>query len=90
MGQFEDKDKGQRMKICPLCSGQLEERTITYPQRYEGNIIILENVPAEVCGQCGEILIRPEVLERLQGLVWSSEEPKRTAQVPVFDFAEAS
>ena len=75
---------------CPLCGGRLQDRRITHPQLYQGKIVILENVPAEVCGQCGEVLLRPEVLERLQDLVWSEEEPERTAQVPVYDLTETT
>ena len=75
---------------CPLCGGRLLDRRITHPQLYQGKIVILENVPAEVCGQCGEVLIRPEVLDRLQELVWSEEEPKRTTQVPVYDLTETT
>ncbi len=76
------------MKKCPLCSGQLEEKTITHPQEYRGRIIILENVPAEVCSQCGEVLLRPDVLERVQEVVWAETAPRRTTRVPVYDLAE--
>ena len=40
------------MKKCPLCGGELEQKTVTHPQEYQGRIIILENVPADVCRQC--------------------------------------
>ena len=76
------------MRRCPLCSGEMEETTVTHPQEYKGRIIILENVPAEVCRQCGEVLLHPDVLERAQELVWSETVPKRTASVPVYDLAE--
>lgn len=75
------------MKRCPLCGGSLEYKRVTHPQEYEGRVIILENVPAEVCRQCGEVLLRPDILERVQKLVWSAAIPRRTAQVPVYDFA---
>ncbi len=76
------------MKKCPLCGGELEEQVISHPQEYKGKIIILENVPTKVCRQCGEVLIRPEVLERMQEVVWSRTSPNRTARVPVYDLAE--
>jgi YgiT-type zinc finger domain-containing protein len=66
----------------------MEERAVTHPQEYKGKIIILENVPAEVCSQCGEVLLRPDVLQRVQEVVWSEVVPRRTAQVPVYDLAE--
>lgn len=76
------------MKRCPLCGGEHEEKVITYPQEYKGKIIILENVPAEVCRQCGEVLLRPDVLEKVQELVWSEAAAQRTTCVPTYDLAE--
>ena len=78
------------MSNCPLCGGKLEDRAIKHPQEHKGEIGILENVPAQVCLQCGEVLLRPDVLERVQEAVWSGAVPKRTASVPVYDLAEAS
>ncbi|GFP23415.1 hypothetical protein HKBW3S09_00882 [Candidatus Hakubella thermalkaliphila] len=45
-------------------------------------------MPAEVCRQCGEVLLRPDILERVQEVVWSEVAPKRTASVPVYDLAQ--
>ena len=78
------------MKKCPICGGVMENKKITYPQEYKGRIVILENVPAEVCRQCGEVLLKPDVLKKVQELVWSETKPKRTAQVPVYDLTEVS
>ena len=74
-----------KMGKCPLCGGGLESRRISHPQYFEGNLVILENVPAEVCLQCGEILLTPGVVERIQENVWAGKPPKRTAHVPVYD-----
>ncbi len=76
------------MKRCPLCGGELEARRINHPQDYNGKIVILENVAAEVCRQCGEVLLRPDVLERVQQAVWSETPPRRMTSVPVYDLAE--
>ena len=82
--------KEDELKKCPLCGGGFEEKRITHPQLYEGKIIILENVPAKVCRQCGEVLLAPNVVEQLQRVVWAAGAPKRTAQVPVYDLADVS
>jgi len=78
------------MDRCPFCGGDLEERAIRYPQEYEGRIVILANVPAQVCRQCGEVFLEPDVIERVQRLVWESPPPRQTLEVPVYDLAEAS
>lgn len=68
----------------------MEEKTITHVQSYQGKIYILENVPAEVCRQCGEVLLSPGVLEKIQRLVWSDAEPTSTKETPVYDLAAIS
>ncbi len=68
----------------------MEERTVTRLQEYEGKIILLENVPVLVCLQYGEVLLQPEVLEKIQEVVWSKTAPKRMTPVPIYDLAEAS
>ena len=77
------------MTECPICGGKLKDKTVTHPQEYKGKLVILENVPAEVCQQCGEVLFRPEVVEKMQRLVWSESKPRRTTCLPVYDLAEA-
>ena len=72
---------------CYVCRGDTEERLIRYVQEYQGRIVIVENVPAEVCTQCGEQLLRPEIAEKIQRLIWEHPEPKRKAEVPVYDLA---
>jgi YgiT-type zinc finger domain-containing protein len=88
MARLENEEVKETMTKCPFCGGKLEERVVTHPQSYQGKVYILENVPAEVCSQCGEMLLRPEVLEKMQQLVWSGVAPKRTTQVPIYDLAE--
>ncbi len=78
------------MSQCPLCQGTIEERLITYVQEYKGRVVIVENVPAEVCTQCGERLLRPDVAEKIQRLVWEQPSPKRHTEVPVYDLAEVA
>lgn len=77
------------MNKCPVCGGAMNEDLVTHPQEYEGRIILLENVPVLACGQCGEVMIKPEVLEKIQKLAWSESEPQRTATIPVYDLAKA-
>jgi len=73
---------------CAFCRGELEERLIRYVSDFEGRVIIVENVPAGVCTQCGEKIIRPEVVERIQRVVWQHPSPERSVEVPVYDLAQ--
>jgi len=76
------------MKTCPLCGGGFVEQRITHPQKYKEEIFILENVPVEVCMQCGEVLLRPEILELLQDKIWKGKSADLVTELPAYDFAE--
>ena len=74
------------MERCPRCKFEaLEFQVIQYSQEFEGKFFIIENVPAKVCSQCGEIIISETVAEKIQKLVWSGAKPKRIALVPVYE-----
>ena len=75
---------------CPFCRGELKEKLIQYVQPYQGRVFIIENVPAEVCSQGGEPLIRPEVAEKIQNIVWNEPTPQKSAQIPVYDLSEVA
>jgi YgiT-type zinc finger domain-containing protein len=66
---------------------KLQDRKITYTLEVDGQLIVVENVPARVNVETGEQLFSPETVERLQQMVWSKKRPARVMQVPVYDFA---
>jgi len=66
---------------------QTVERKVTYTLEVNGELIIIENVPARVNLETGEQLFSPDTVERLQEMVWEQKTPKRVIQVPVFEFA---
>lgn len=62
------------------------KRNVIYTLEVEGRLVVVENVPARVCEETGEQYFSPETVERLQQLIWEEKEPKRTIEVPVFEF----
>jgi YgiT-type zinc finger domain-containing protein len=76
------------MKTCPRCkSNALEPKFIRYTQEYEGNLLIIDKVPAQICSQCGEIILSEKVADAIQCKIWSDSQPKRVEQVPVYEIA---
>ena len=65
----------------------LVEKNVTYTLEVNGNLIVIENVPARVNEETGEQLFAPETVEHLQKLVWEQKKPKRMLQVPVYEYA---
>lgn len=73
------------MNTCPVCHSKMEHQMTTFTQWVEGRLIVIENVPAWVCEQCGETFYDPDIVERIQNIVWSDEAPTRTIETPVYD-----
>ncbi len=65
---------------------RLEERKVTCTLFKEGKLYVVENVPARVDVKTGEQFFSPETVERLHDII-GHQEPARTVQTPVFDFA---
>jgi len=69
------------------CNERLVEQKVYYTLEVEGQLIVIENVPARVNVETGEQLFSPDAVERLQKMVWERKQPKRVIQVPVYEFA---
>ena len=72
---------------CVFCGGRVECQKVTFVYDYDNNYFFVENVPAEVCVQCGEKTYSPEVAEELIRLAKKELKPVKTIQVPVFEYA---
>ena len=68
-------------------SPEFAERTVAYTLEIDGQIIIVENVPARVSLETGERFFSPGTVERLQKLVWEKRKPDRIIETPVYEFA---
>jgi hypothetical protein len=60
---------------------------VTYTLEVDGRVVVVEHVPARVNEETGERYYSPETVERLQEIVRKGENPSRTIETPVFDFA---
>ena len=52
----------------------------------DGQLLLIENVPARVNVEMGERYFAPETVERLQQAVWGQCRPVRTIQTPVYEY----
>ena len=56
--------------LCPLCKGRMELGKTALPFDIEnGRVIVILNVPARVCEQCGEEYIDMEVARKVEKLL---------------------
>ncbi len=68
---------------CSACGAKLELKTITYPETIGDKVYIVEDVPAQVCGQCGEIYLTPQTVDAIQEQIEHGQATE-TRQVPVY------
>ena len=64
-----------------------ENRTINYTIEVNGQLYLIEHVPARVCLETGEQLFSPETVERIQDIIERQPVPSRILQTPVYEFA---
>ncbi|MBP7231674.1 MAG: type II toxin-antitoxin system MqsA family antitoxin [Syntrophaceae bacterium] len=71
---------------CPFCGGQPVKATVTFAYEEDDRYLFIENVPADVCDQCGERIYAPEVTDELLRIAGQKLCPVRKIEVPVYDF----
>jgi YgiT-type zinc finger domain-containing protein len=59
------------------------ERNVTLDLRCGGELMVIEEVPAIVCENCGEQVFTPDVTRQVQALAQQSQKAARTIVVPV-------
>ena len=69
------------------CPGHYEQRQVTHTVRRDGEIVVFDSVPAEVCDVCGDILFAVDTLRRIEALLETRLAP--VASAPVFDYRRA-
>ncbi len=67
------------------CPGEYEERKIVHTVRYKEQVIVIDHVPAEVCSVCGDVLLKPETVRRIETLLRTATRPVGT--VPLYEYA---
>ncbi len=72
---------------CEACgAGERREQLIRYCLSIRDQFVVVDHVPASVCDRCGETTLQPDVVERLQNTVWTSNRPVRLVETAVYDF----
>lgn len=73
---------------CIFCRAETREKRVTTEDWWGGALALVENVPAQVCEQCGEKYFDASTLEALADLRENATEPVKTVQVPVYRFPD--
>jgi YgiT-type zinc finger domain-containing protein len=77
---------GDEYMTCFYCKGSTNLKLKTHAVTLEECVIIVKNVPALVCGQCGEAYFSDEVMEKLEVIVDKLE--KIIKEVAIVDYTD--
>lgn len=77
--------RGRRSDNCPLCGGRKKVGTTTFTAELGFGVVVVRDVPATVCSQCGADWIADDVAARIEALV--DEVRKKRLQVEVLSLA---
>jgi YgiT-type zinc finger domain-containing protein len=67
----EGKDK---VKRCALCGGDMNDGIATMPFLIAEKIVVIKNVPAEICADCGEAYMKSFVVGNIEKILDRLEE----------------
>jgi YgiT-type zinc finger domain-containing protein len=69
---------------CEYCGGPLVEKRVTLHRKVRGQYVLIENVPAGVCSQCGTRCYAANVLKTIGESLRGRRKAEREVLVPVF------
>ena len=76
------------MGQCPLCRGNKEKGFAIFTMDFGFGLLIVKDVPANICAQCGERWIPSDVAEKLERIADAVREKK--PELEIVSFGEAA
>ena len=71
---------------CEYCTGQIVEKRVTLHRKVKGDYVLIENVPAGVCVDCGTRYYTANLLKIIEESVRGQRHLDRKIIVPVYAF----
>jgi YgiT-type zinc finger domain-containing protein len=66
---------------CPLCGGEKQRGTTTFAVDLKFGVVVVSEVPAFVCAQCGDAWIDDPVAAKLESIVAEARRKQALVQV---------
>lgn len=70
--------------LCPICGGRKHPGTTTYTVDLGTGVVVVRNVQAKICSQCGEEWIDHETAQKLETIVEEARAKQRQVEVLAF------
>jgi len=71
---------------CYFCKGKVVEQQITIDYRWGDTLVVIKDVPAGVCEQCGEKYLSSDVYKELEKLAKNKSHPMGKMTVDILNF----
>ena len=72
-------------EICPICGGEKIESSTSFTVDYSDGVVVVRDVPAKVCVQCGEEWISDSTASKLEEIVNISKKQKQEIFIAKFN-----
>jgi len=72
-------------KVCPICGGKKNHSTTSFTVDYSTGVVVVRDVPAEVCLQCGEEWISDDIASKLEEIVSISKKQNQELLITKFN-----
>lgn len=69
---------------CEYCGGSMVEKRVDLSRKVEGKYVLVENVPAGVCTECGTRYYAANVLKMIEETIRRRNKAEREIRVPVY------
>jgi YgiT-type zinc finger domain-containing protein len=81
--------KGETMSFwkgetCEYCGGHIIEKRVTLHRKVQRQYVLIENVPAGVCTQCGTRYYAANVLKTIEESLRGRRQAEREVVVPIY------
>jgi len=87
--RLENAEKGslKMLNKCYFCKGKVVKQHVTLDYRWGNNLMVIQDVPAGVCHQCGEKYLASDVYKELEKLAKSKSHllGKMTVDILAFE-----
>jgi len=67
--------------ICPLCKGMIEQGQTTFTVDFGVGVIVVRDVPAQVCRLCGADWIDDDIADKLETFVNTAKQHHTMVEV---------
>lgn len=79
----------ESLGLCPLCGGEKHPGSTTFAVDLQFGVVVVRQVPALVCNQCGEAWIEDPVAKRLERRVSEARAKHSVVEVTYWELEAA-